>query len=67
MYVYYLGLGTPWWIEVIPEEAFIGFVVSPTFMLGIWHESDLLKQIFGSAQYMVGWYMEVPNLVVFCI
>ena len=42
----------------------IVFVLSPTFMLGIWHEGDFLKEIFGS---MVGWYVEVLDLVGFCI
>jgi len=32
-------------------------------MLGIWYGGDWLKEIFGLAQSMVGWYMEVPNLV----
>ena len=45
------------------EEALVGFVVSPIFMLGIWHEGDWMKQIFDSAQSMVGWYMEFPELV----
>ena len=34
-------------------------------MLGIWHECDYLKEIFGSAQSMVEWYMEAPDLVGF--
>lgn len=29
-------------------------------MHGIGHESDCLKEIFGSIQSMVGWYVEVP-------
>ena len=28
---------------------------------------DWLKEIFGSSQSMVRWYVEVPNLVGFCI
>ena len=48
-----------------PEEALVGFFVSPTFMLGVWHKGDWLKQIFGLAQSMVGWYMEVLDLVHF--
>ena len=31
-----------------PEEALVGFVLSPTFMLGIWNMGDSLKEIFGS-------------------
>ena len=50
-----------------PEEALVGFVVSPTFMLGIWHEGDWLKERFGSNQSMFGWYVEAPDLVGFCI
>jgi len=50
-----------------PEESLIGFVVISTFMLGIWHGGDWLKEIFGSTQYIVGWYMEVSELVGFCI
>jgi len=52
---------------VKPQEALIGFVMNPTFMLGIWHEGDWLKERFGSAQSMVGWYVEVPDLVGFFI
>jgi len=48
-----------------PEEALVGFVMSPTFMLRIWHGGDWLKKIFGSSQSMVGWYVAVPNLVGF--
>ena len=32
-------------------------------MLGIWHKGDWLKERFGLAMSMVGWYMEVSNLV----
>ena len=32
-------------------------------MLVIWHMNDWMKEIFGSAMSMVGWYMEVANLV----
>ena len=46
-------------ITVKLEETWISFFVSPTFMFGIWHEGDWLKEIFGSAQSMVGWYVEV--------
>jgi len=28
---------------------------------------DWIKEIFGSTQSMVGWYVEVPELVSFCI
>jgi len=34
-------------------------------MLGIWNEGDWLKEIFGLAQSMVGWNVEVPDLVGF--
>jgi len=34
-------------------------------MLGLWHRGDWLKERFGSAMSMVGWYMEVLNLVGF--
>jgi len=50
-----------------PEEALAVFVVSPTFMLGIWHGANWMKEIFGSAQSRVGWFMEVPDLVGLCI
>ena len=43
------------------------FVVRLTFMVGTWHRGDWLKERFGSAQSMVGWYMEVPDLVSICI
>ena len=36
-------------------------------MLGIWHRGDWLKERFGLAQSMVGWYVEVPDLVGFFI
>jgi len=36
-------------------------------MLGIWHGGEWLKERFGSAQSMVKWYVEVPDLVGFCI
>ena len=49
------------------DEALVGFVMSPTFMPGIWHGGDWLKEIFGSTQSMVGWFMEVLGLVGFCI
>ena len=32
-------------------------------MLGIWHGGDLLKEISGSAQSMVEWYVELSDLV----
>lgn len=35
----------------------------PTFILGIWHEGDNLKELFCLAQSMVEWYMEVLDLV----
>jgi len=50
---------------VKPEEALVGFIVSPTSILGIWHGGNWLKEIFGSDQSMVGWYVEVPSLVGF--
>ncbi len=53
--------------RVNTEESLIGFVMSPTFMLGIWHGGDWLKERFGSTQSMFGWYVEVPGLVGFCI
>jgi len=34
-------------------------------MLGMWCEGDWMKGRFGSTQSMVGWYVEVPNLVGF--
>ena len=34
-------------------------------MLGIWHEVDWMKEIYGLVMSMVGWYVEVPNLVGF--
>ena len=34
-------------------------------MLGIWCGGDWLKERFGSAQSMVGWYMKVPELAGF--
>ena len=49
------------------EEALVGFVLNPKFMLWIWYKGDWLKEIFGLAQSMVEWYMEVPNLVSICI
>ena len=49
------------------EEALVGFVVSPTFMLGKWNKGDWMKERFRSTQYMVRWYVEVPDLVDFCI
>jgi len=39
----------------------------PSFMFGIWHEGGWQKERFGSTESMVGWYMEVPDLVGFCI
>ena len=36
-------------------------------MLGIWHGGDWLEEIFGSTMSMVGWYVEVPNLVGSCL
>jgi len=36
-------------------------------MLGIWHNGDWLKEIFGSTQYMVRWSVEVPDLFGLCI
>ena len=36
-------------------------------MLGLWNEGDWLKEIFGLAQSMVKWYVEVPDLVGFFI
>ena len=42
------------------EEALIGSIVSPILMLGICHRGDWLKEIFGLAQSMVGWYVEFP-------
>jgi len=36
-------------------------------MLGIWHGGVWLKERFGSTQSMVGWYMEVLDLVGICI
>jgi len=33
----FLGPTDPTGIAAKPEETWIGFVVSPTFMLGIWH------------------------------
>jgi len=35
------------------------------FMLRIWHEGHWLKERFGSSMSMVGWYVEVLNLVEF--
>lgn len=52
---------------VKPDEALIGSLVSSTFIFGIWHESDWLKERFGLGQYMVRWFVEVPNLVGLCI
>jgi len=54
--IYSKSRGSPRW-----------FVVSPMFMLGIWHGGDWLKERFGSTQSMVKWYVEVPHLVDFCI
>jgi len=34
-------------------------------MLGMWHGVDWMKERFGSAQSMVGWFMEVLDLVGF--
>ena len=34
-------------------------------MLEIWHGGDWLKEIFGSSQFMVRLYVEVPDLVGF--
>ena len=45
----------------------VSFVVSATFMLGIWNDGDWLKEIFGSTKSMVRQYMEVPDLVGFFI
>ena len=36
-------------IVVKSEEIWFGLVMSPTFMLGIWHGGDWLKETFGSA------------------
>jgi hypothetical protein len=47
------------------KEAFIHSIMSPTFMLGMWHGVDWMKERFGSAQSMVGWFMEVLDLVGF--
>ena len=41
------------------------FLSDLTFMLGICNEGDWLKEGFGSSISMVGWYVEVPNLVGF--
>ena len=43
------------------------YPMNPTFMLGIWHMGDWLKQIFGSVQSMLRWYVKVPDMVGFCI
>jgi len=43
------------------------FVVSTIFMLGIWLKGDRLKEIFGSTQSIVGWYVKHPDLVGFFI
>jgi len=53
-------------ITIKLEEDFC-FVVSPTFMLGIYHNCDWMKERFGLAQSMVDWYMEVLDLVRFFI
>lgn len=37
--------------------------MNTTFTIGIWHEGDWMKEIFGSTQSMVDWYVEVPKLV----
>jgi len=50
-----------------PKESLVDFVGSPTFMVGIWHEGDWLKERLGSVQYMVRWYVEVSNVVGFFI
>jgi len=34
-------------------------------MFGIWNGGDWLKEIFGSAQSMVKWFMEVPDLLAY--
>ena len=36
-------------------------------MLGIWHGGDWMKEIFSLAMFMVGWYVEVPDLVAFLL
>ena len=56
---------------VWPLEALGGSIwfnpYDPTFMLGICHMGDSLKEIFSLAQSMVGWYVKVSDLVGFCI
>ena len=49
------------------EEALVGFVVSPKFMLGIWNKGDWLRERFSSTQYMVDWLVEVSDLIDLCI
>jgi len=35
-------------VEVVwPQEALVGFVLSPAFMLGIWQRADWMKERFG--------------------
>lgn len=41
-------------IAVKLEEIWFGLVLSPTFMLGLWHEADWIKEIFGSANLRLG-------------
>jgi len=36
-------------------------------MLRIWQRGDWLKEIFGSAQFMVRWYVEVLDFFGFFI
>jgi len=33
---------------VKPEKALVGFVVSPTFIFGIWHMCDWMKERFSA-------------------
>jgi len=39
---------------VNPKGALIRFVASPTFMLGIWHRDDWMKEIFVSSNLWSG-------------
>ena len=51
-----LTSGIPAWLCLV-------YPIDPTFMLGIWHEGDWLKERFGLAQSMVRLYVEVSDLV----
>ena len=59
-------------VEVVwPLEALVWFWLVHTMRSHIhtwkWHGGDWMKERFGSSKSMARWYMEVTDLVGFCI